>query len=230
MSDVIENTKNFTSNITENGQEIFNILLEKNTKNLKEVLESNANCINTKDEMLCTPLDYAIANENLDAALLLVEKKADVNSVNKNGLTPLHTLIKNLDKFWQDNIPSEKILELLKKLIINGAQSNTQDRRGNTVINCLAQRAKVNKPYTTLYTKIGKMILSYDKNASETVQIQNNMGKTPLDYSSRNGNKILRDTIFDLLPQSREKINRIIEEGERAIEKALSMSKEEEVA
>lgn len=74
------------------------------------------------------------------------------------------------------------------------------------------------------------MILSYDKDVSQTVQIKNNMGKTPLDYLSRNGNTILRDVVYELLPQNQEKMARIIEEGERAIKKALSMSKEEEVA
>jgi ankyrin repeat protein len=226
-----QNNKDLLLNSREikNNPVVFTSILNKDFSQLEELLQDKEN-LSVVNEELHTPIEYSINVGNLQAAIMLIREQANVNSKNKNGLSPLHILIRRLDSYLEQDITSEEIIELVKQLITNGAKPNVQDRRGNSIINCIAQKAKINKPYTNLYNRIGKMILSYDKDVSQTVQIKNNMGKTPLDYLSRNGNTILRDVVYELLPQNQEKMARIIEEGERAIKKALSMSKEEEVA
>ena len=213
----------------ENNPEIFISISNKDFVQLEELLQNQDN-LNILDTESRTPIDYSIHVGNLQATLMLIKKEANINLTNKYGLTPLHTLIKMVESYLEQNITNEQIIELVKELVTNGANSNIQDRRGNTVINCIAQRAKANKPYTSLYNQIGKIVLSYDKDVSQTVQTKNNMGKTPLDYLSRNGNSILRDVVYELLPQNQAKMARILEEGERAIKNTLSISKEEEVA
>lgn len=211
------------------SHEIFSAISEQNFDKLSGILSQNID-IEVKNEEQRTPLDFAIHSCNLKAAEMLMLRRANVNSMNQEGLTPLHTLIKCSDSYENMNELVEQILNTVKQLITNGAKLDVQDRRGNTVINCIAQRAKVNKPLTDFFTKIGKIALNNDKNVSETVQIKNNMGKTPLDYLSRNGNVTLRDAVFEALPQNRAKMAKILAEGNLAIERALKISKEEELA
>jgi hypothetical protein len=108
-------------------------------------------------------------------------------------------LIKAVDAYVEKGVAAEKVLDVVKQLLQKGANVMLQDRRGNTLINYVAQKAKHGRPTTELYTKIGKMVLRHDKKAAETVRIKNNMGKSPLDYLSRNHNSVLRDVVYEYL-------------------------------
>ena len=77
--------------------------------------------------------------------------------------------IKNCIKQGAD---MEDILELAKKMITDGANVQCQERRGNKIINFIAQKAKASQATTDLYTKIGLIVLSYDKDTEQTVKLK----------------------------------------------------------
>lgn len=172
---------------------------------------------NTKGELF---LNIAISTD-LQIAKLLVDNGADVNRIDKLGFSPIYNLIKNISIFLQNNVDSEEVMQIFQLFLSKGAQLTTQDRRGNTPINYIAQHAKAPKTTNDLHTKIGKLLLAFDKNVSNTIQIKNNMGKSPLDYLSRNGNFILRDAVFSKLPHVQDAISRTIAETEEATKKMM---------
>jgi ankyrin repeat protein len=130
-------------------------------------------------------------------------------------------MIKAIDSLLLQDTSAEEIYQMFQLIIKKGTLLNIQDRRGNTPINYTSQQAKSTKPGYEVYTKVGKIILALDVNVSETIQIKNNMGKSPLDYLSRNGNVILRDAVFSKLPHIQEAINRTMAETETATHKIL---------
>jgi ankyrin repeat protein len=201
---------------------IHTFVLENNLKKLSESIENSADAINVRDENYSTALDLAISNACFDAANLLLNGRADPNICNREGLTPFHVLVKNIDQFIKDGIKHENIIAMSKDLIKHKTDLTNQDRRGNTLINFIAQKAKSNTPSTKTYTRIGVTLLASDDDAVETVKIRNNMGKTPTDYLARNGNLVLRDAVFncDSIKQREEHISKIVAETERAIKKA----------
>jgi hypothetical protein len=202
---------------------IHTFVLENNLKKLAESIENSPDLINIRDENYSTALDLAISNARFDAAnLLLNDGRSDPNICNREGLTPFHVLVKNIDQFIKDGVKHENIVAMSKELINHKTDLTNQDRRGNTVINFIAQKAKSNTPSTKTYTRIGVTILSRDDYAVETVKIRNNMGKTPTDYLARNGNLVLRDAVFncDSIKQREDHISKIVAETERAIKKA----------
>lgn|GEM_PF-1855308 len=203
-------------------------VLENNIKDLSKSLKENISDINARNQDKSTPIDLAISSGNFQAVTMILDTdKVDMNICNREGLTPLHQVIKNIEKFLSEEILSETIIEITKKIIAKVEKLDSQDRRGNTLINYVAQKAKANKPTTKIYTQIGKLLLSHDKNVSETVVIKNNMGKTPLDYLSRNGNLILRDATY--MCRSSAEINKtiseIIADTELAIKKSSQLEK-----
>ena len=210
------NVNQTSNNNSSENQEMFSAVLDNKIDKLKSFLKQPGYDINATNETINTPLNLALASGNLEAALILLAKGADVNIVNRKGLSPLHTLIKNIENYIKQGADMEDILELAKKMITDGANVQCQERRGNTIINFIAQKAKASQATTDLYTKIGLMVLSYDKDTEQTVKIKNNMGKTPLDYLSRNGNTELRNAVYDVLPQGRAHAKRMQQKKEHA--------------
>lgn len=209
------------------NNKLFQAITNNNLEELKSILASEQNNVNIIDSEMSTPLDAALFLGHIDMAVEILQASPNVNALNKKGLTPMHTLVKKTEYYVEQNISQDKVLSVVKSLMQKEANVAIQDRRGNTIINCIAQKAKANKEFTELYTKIGKIILMQDKHCSETIQIKNNMGKNPLDYLSRNGNVILRNAVYESLPHNKEKLARIFEEGELAIKHALEISKQE---
>lgn len=201
---------------------IHTAVSDANTQKLSESILNNPKEINIRDKNYSTALDLAISHANFDAANLLLKADADPNICNREGLTPFHVLVKNIDTFLKNGVKHEDIVSMSKELIKYKTNLTNQDRRGNTLINFIAQKAKSNTQSTKTYTRIGVSLLSSDDAAIETVKIRNNMGKTPTDYLSRNGNLTLRDAVFncDSLKQREEHISKIVAETERAIKKA----------
>lgn len=205
-------------------------ILENNINDLSKSLKESLSDINARNQNKSTPIDLAISASNFQAVRMLIDTdKVDMEICNREGLTPLHQVIKNIEKFLSEGIASETIIEITKKIISKVNKLDSQDRRGNTLINYVAQKAKANKPTTKTYTQIGKLLLSHDKNVSETVVIKNNMGKTPLDYLSRNGNLILRDATYMCRSSAEmnQTISDIIADTEQAIKRSSQLEKAE---
>lgn len=200
---------------------LHSAVLDQNIQKLSDAITENKNSINVRNERYSTALDLAILNANFGAAKLLLENGASPNVYNREGLTPFHVLIKNIENFLNNGVKHEDIVEVAKNIIDHKFDLKNQDRRGNTLINFIAQKAKSNTTSTKTYTRLGVLLLSSDDDAVETVNIRNNMGKTPIDYLSRNGNVILRDAVFncDSIKQREEHISKVIAETEKAIKK-----------
>lgn len=192
----------------------------KDLKTIAKILKDKPSIVNEKDTQGKLFLNLAIEIDN-KVAILLIESGADVNKLDTLGFTPIYNAIKSIDIFLTYDVSAEEIFQTFQTMITRGATLSVQDRRGNTPINYIAQRAKGIRSLNDIYTKVAKMLLALDKNASTTIQIKNNMGKSPLDYLSRNGNVILRDAVFSKLPHIQEAINRTIAETEAATKKIL---------
>lgn len=207
---------------------IHTAVIDADMEKLSTSIEHSADAIDIRNENYSTSLDLAISYANFDAATLLLEGGANPNICNREGLTPFHVLVKNIDRFLSGGVKHEDILAIAKKMVEHKIDLKSQDRRGNTLINFIAQKAKSNTPSTKTYTRIGVNLLASDDDAVETTRIRNNMGKTPMDYLSRNGNLVLRDAVFncDSIKQREEQISKIVAETEKAIKKASLESAE----
>lgn len=205
-----------------------NAIKNKDYKLVADLINNNPSLVSAKDSQNVPFFNVAI-NTDFKIARLLINKGTDVNQLDQLGFTPIYNLIKNIEVFLKYDIPSEEVIEMFQLVITSGAILDVQDRRGNTPINYIAQRAKSSKSIKDIYIKAGKLLLALDKNSSETIQIKNNMGKSPLDYLSRNGNFILRDAVFSRLPHVQEAINRTIAETEAATKKILNATSNDKV-
>jgi ankyrin repeat protein len=172
------------------------------------------------------PLEVALLNGDFDAAIILIEGGANVNSTSKLGLTFLHIIVRQVAEYIKLGRSQEEILSLVERIAKKGANLSLQERRGNTAINAIAQLAKANKPHTAVYTKLAKALLSLDKNVSTTIQIKNNMGKSPMDYLARNGNALLRDAMYERLPSVQNKMTEELKQRDIEIKKLIALDKE----
>ena len=208
-------------NIQKNVQlEFEQAIKNKDSKTIVSMITQNNQIVNTSTAEGVLFINLALSVD-FQIATLLINNGANINQVDKLGLTPIYNLIKNIETFVKFEITAEDIITMFQLIIDKGAQLNIQDRRGNTPINYIAQRAKNNNRVNNIYTKIGRLLLAFDPDVSTTVQIKNNMGKSPLDYLSRNGNFILRDAVFTKLPHVQDAINRTMAKTEAATKKIL---------
>ena len=173
-----------------------------------------------------TPLDYALQFSNFKAAALFLTNDANLSAYNKEGLTPLHTLVKCVPLYVEKGMSAKEIVELAAEFIARGAKPELQDRRGNTIINFIAQKAKPMGIVGEIYTQLGQLVIAQDKEAFKTVRVKNNMGKTPLDYLSRNRNTILRDLTYEEFMNNQYKTDRIIEQGKLSVKQVAMLEKE----
>ena len=84
--------------------------------------------------------DNNLTEEMVLALQLLLEKGADVNAANNDGLTPLHIVVQKYQRFRErlelrDRKTSrtlERYEEIVKLLLENGVDVNAQDKEGRT--------------------------------------------------------------------------------------------------
>ena len=200
-------------------------IIAKDYEGLKNLILQNKN-LNSKNSAGQLPLEVALVNADFKSAAVILEGDVDVNITNKLGLTFLHIIIRHIEKYIKIGSSEDEILSITKKIIAKGTNLNFQERRGNTPINSISQLAKANKPNTDMYTKLAKVLLLLDKNVSDTVQIRNNMGKSPMDYLARNGNVILREAIYSRLPSVQNKITEELKQRDLEIQKLIALDKE----
>jgi ankyrin repeat protein len=93
--------------------------------------------VNCRQDDLRTPLHLAAFYGELKVARVLVEHKADVNSQNKEGETPMHILLENSGR---DN---DDILDLARLLLEHGADVNAQQKDGWISLHYAALKGRV---------------------------------------------------------------------------------------
>lgn len=207
---------------------VINKVIAKDYEGLKALIASKHN-LEGKDSNGHTPLGVALIAGDFAAAHALLDAGADVKPVDKLGLTIMHIVVRSCENYTELGSTQEEIFVLVRKLVEKGAVLNYQDRRGNTPINIVAQRAKPSKSTAELYTRLGKLLLSIDVDSSNTIQLRNNMGKSPLDYLVKNGNFLLRDAVYEKLPHVQDKLNQEARQREWEVNKFIALDKPKEI-
>jgi uncharacterized protein len=138
-------------------------ILTGNEASLKTVIKDIN--IEAKDKDKRTLLHYAVIENKIDLAKLLLENGADSNVNDKNQWKPLHFAAQN------NNV------EIAQVLIQYGADINAQDEFGNTVI------------WRAVFSSQGKgdMIRFLLSNGAKP-EIKNNKNVSALDLAERIGN------------------------------------------
>jgi hypothetical protein len=96
--------------------------------------------VNAQDDRGMTALEYAARTANTEIVRLLLERKAEVNHIDKSGQTPL--------MFASAGPPQNTQL-----LIAHGARINIKDNKGNTAF--YYAQAHANQPVIALLVKAG---------------------------------------------------------------------------
>jgi ankyrin repeat protein len=108
------------------------------------LLFDNGADLHTRDKRGNTLLHFAASRGHLEVARTLLELKADVNSVNKEGLTPLH----KISRMWLTRSP-----DIVRLLFDNGANLHVRDNSGNTPLHLAASGGHLEAARTLLELK-----------------------------------------------------------------------------
>jgi uncharacterized protein len=122
--------------------------------------------INTKDEFGTGLLHYAIAGENYDISLFLIDNGIDVNMSDKDGNTPLHLIAE---------YPN---LGVAREILERGGDLNSRNKYGNNAIwtavfNCKGR-----------YYDMVELFMNYNPD----ITTKNNAGRSPIDFAKQVGN------------------------------------------
>ncbi len=98
-----------------NAAEVFKICLSNNESEVLKMITSDPTCVNVQDEYSYTPLHELCSTDLTNIAQLLIDNGANINSVNDEGITPLHIV---------------NSLEMAELLIKNGADIDAIDNEG----------------------------------------------------------------------------------------------------
>ena len=80
----------FLQSISASSQDLFDAVREGNAKRLKDIIESNPDFVNTKDDQGDTPLIWAAATGKYECVIILLsQNNIQVNLVDAEGQTPL---------------------------------------------------------------------------------------------------------------------------------------------
>ncbi|WP_419198881.1 ankyrin repeat domain-containing protein [Wolbachia endosymbiont of Rhagoletis cingulata] len=183
------------------GKKPIHVAAENDSKDIIEFFLSKGVGIDDTDKQVYTPLHYAVLRRSLEVADLLINKKANVNSVIKgtDGKTLLHFIVEKGDigmveiflrgganievKDTDEWTPiysaaSYNKLNIVEFLFNNGANINTKDKYGNTLLHVAARYSSE--------LRIVEFFL--DKNTNNMGSV-NNIGRTPL-HEAVEGNKL----------------------------------------
>lgn len=149
-----------------NGAEVnsLNAACLGDTKRLNDILVKDPKATCLTDQHKNTPLHLAAEYNQLRIAEILIENKADINSINKDGATPLHSAASS---------GSRAVAELL---IRKGAQIEVKDNDGWTPLHWAAEEG---------YYDVVKLLL-LNKAVVDPVDKE---GLTPLYEAAKRGHK-----------------------------------------
>lgn len=169
-------------------------------QDVEQVFQQNPSALNGQDDEGMTPLACAVVQEQIEVAQFLLDKGADPNIPNKNGLTPLEhacgrdktnalmlakmLLAKgasvNATNVTRETIPplewaiSSDNLELVKLLVDRGAEVKTKTDVGSTPLHTAADRGD---------TEIAAILIAHGAEVNAKIT----GGTTPLHNAAENG-------------------------------------------
>ena len=129
---------------------------------MRLLLDHGAN-FTASDKSGNTALHFVVSEGHLEAARMLLERGADVNSKNNEGLTPLQRASQGLRR---------RYLDIMRLLLDHGADLAARDNSGNTVLHFSASEG---------HLEAARMLLERGAN----VDSQNDKGLTPLQRASQ---------------------------------------------
>jgi len=140
-------------------------------RHAQQIIEANRLLVSAhaKQSAMATPLHFAVMNHALDFASWLIRHGVDVNAIDLNGDTPLHTAVFFLNT------------QLIELLLQNGAFSEQKNHKGKTPLFLLAIRREEAVPFLDVFLNNGAQL---DLNSAILVEridrvnqlLQNNPG------------------------------------------------------
>ncbi|KAN0137681.1 Ankyrin repeat-containing domain protein [Lactarius tabidus] len=143
---------------------------------IRLLLDCDAN-VNMRDNNGNTTLHFAASEGHLEVARMLLERGADVNSQNDEGLTPLRRA---------SQVQREGKSDIMQLLLDHGADANLYDKRGNTPLHFAASEG---------HLEAARMLLRLEAD----VDSLNDKGLTPLQQASQGQRRGHRDVVRLLL-------------------------------
>ncbi|MCX5922476.1 MAG: ankyrin repeat domain-containing protein [Candidatus Dependentiae bacterium] len=144
----------------EANKEFADAVKRGNQFNIKKALEAGADNVNVKNSAGKTALIFVVAADDLDTMRKLIALDADINTADKEGMTPLMFAV------WTGGNP-----DLIKELVISGADITRKDNQGRTAEEIAKKmKSKTNKKLMSSKKmpskekkRIQKDIKSFDK-------------------------------------------------------------------
>ena len=186
--------KKYELNINNQEKEHGLTLLHQSVINnyllITEKILSNNGDANIQDFYGNTPLMYAFTYKLIEQIKILINyKNLNFNLSNLNGETSLHILLKNLNKYNDDDII----------LLLNNTDLNIQDNNGNTCLHYIINNNLLEKYSYILETKLLNIFIKNNQNISCYDLIKNDKKKIQIiinsfyNYLQNNKNKLLID-------------------------------------
>ena len=144
------------------GQDIFDVCRKGDVETLKHLISIDPSIVNSRNESGFTPLIVAGYRNQLGIVKLLLDNKADINTISGEGSVLMGTCYKGN-------------LEMAKFLIERGADVNTENELGTTPL-----------MYAILSENIELIKLLLSHGASKDVKERS--GKSAIDYAGQSGN------------------------------------------
>ncbi|HXR03674.1 MAG TPA: ankyrin repeat domain-containing protein [Verrucomicrobiae bacterium] len=143
---------------------------------VEKILKRDPKAINTQDDEGMTPLAGAVVQEQVDVVRFLLDKGADPNIPNKNGLTPLEHAC-GRDK--------TNALALAKLLLAKGALINATNMAGFTI-------PPLEWAISSDNTELVKLLLDHGAD----VTVKSDVGSTPLHSAADRGDLEIADILI----------------------------------
>jgi uncharacterized protein len=155
--------------------EIHEAVKHDNVAKVRDLIKNDPNLVFSKDEDGFTPLALAAANGYEDMVKLLLTTKADANSRDNTGSTPLH----------QAAMIGSQHSDIVELLLTHGADVNAPDRHGLTPLHYAALVDNI---------KAVKILLTHAAKANAR---DSKVGDTPLILAAGKGYKDVVELLLE---------------------------------